>query len=368
MLCRYCKREIEPDSIFCRYCGEKVARSRKKQIRVPKPTQLADGTWVGQIMVDGVRQRVYGFSEKDYELNAKALKSGLTKSKDPIGDLTLETVIDRYIDSNRSILSPSTIMGYTSMKRCRFTDYLPKKISSIDWQEMISNESKKNVSPKTIANAWNLVAPALHAAGYRPPVVNLPQRKRPDMLFLDYQQIEKFLEAIKGQTGELAAILALHSLRMSELLAVTTDDVVDGVIRVNKSIVPDETYSLVERDVNKTVKSTRDIPVMIPRLYELLPESGKLVNIVAVTIQKAVHNACERAGLPPVTPHDLRRSFASLAYHLGWKERSVMQIGGWSNMTTVHNIYIKLSTSDLEEDIKKMQDYYKFTREPSKSQ
>lgn len=367
MLCRYCKQEIESDSIFCRYCGEKVARSRKKQIRVPKPTQLADGTYVGQIMVDGVRQRVYGVSVSDYEFNARALKSHLSSGKDPVGDLTLETVIDRYIDSNRNVLSPSTVMGYTSMKRCRFKGYLQKKISSIDWQEMISAEAKV-ASAKTVANAWNLVAPALNAVGYRAPAVNLPQRKRKDMLFLDYQQIQKFLEAIKGHTGELAAILALHSLRMSELLAVTTDDVVDGVIRVNKSVVPDETYSLVTRDINKTVKSTRDIPVMIPRLYELLPESGKLVNIVAVTIEKAVHDACRRAGLPDITPHDLRRSFASLAYHLGWKERSVMQIGGWSNMTTVHNIYIKLSTSDLEEDVKKMQDYYKFTRKPSEPQ
>jgi len=367
MLCRYCKQEIEQDSIFCRYCGEKIARSRKKKIRVPKPTQLADNTYVGQIMVNGVRQRVYGNTLQEYEFNAQALRTGLSIGKDPVGDLTLTTVIERYIDSNRNVLSPSTIMGYTSMKRCRFKDYMPKKISAIDWQEMINAESAI-VSAKTVANAWNLVAPALNAAGYRPPVVNLPQRLVRDMNFLDYQQIEKFLEAINGHTGELAAILALHSLRMSELLAVTADDVVDGVIRVNKAIVPDENYGLVERNINKTRNSTRDVPVMIPRLNELLPESGKLVNIVAVTIEKAVSDACERAGLPHVTPHDLRRSFASLAYHLGWKERSVMRIGGWSNMTTVHNIYIKLSKSDLDEDVKKMQDYYKFTRNAEEAQ
>ena len=358
--CRYCKNLIDDDSLFCKYCGEKLTRSKSKKIRIPKPIQLDNGEYSAQVMVDGVRHRVHGYTLQQYEVNARALKSGIAEAKKKPFSITLGAAVDSYIDSVRNVLSPSTIMGYRSVRRNRFKRYMDKRIDGIKWQNMV-NEEAKTVSPKTLANAWNLVSPALAAISFPVPQVNLPQCPVRDLHFLDYQQIEAFLMAIKGHTGELAAILALHSLRMSELIAVTVDDVVDGFIRVNKAIVPDENYKPTERDVNKTYYSTRQIPVVIPRLYELLPESGKLVTIVPVTIEKAISDACIRAGLPHITPHDLRRTFASLAYHLHWQERSVMKYGGWSNMNTVHRIYIKLSQHDLDDDVEKMREYYKFT-------
>ena len=30
MNCKYCKREIEDDSVFCRFCGERVQRAKRK--------------------------------------------------------------------------------------------------------------------------------------------------------------------------------------------------------------------------------------------------------------------------------------------------------------------------------------------------
>ena len=358
--CKYCKNQIDDDSLFCKYCGEKLTRSKVKKVKIPKPIQLESGEFSAQVMVDGVRHRVYGNTLQEYEFNARAVKSGIAEAKRKPFSVSLGKAIDDYVDSVRNVLSPSTIMGYRSIRRNRFAGYMDKRIDSIKWQNMV-NEEAKHISAKTLANAWNLVTPALAAIGYPKPQVNLPQCLVRDMNFLDYQQIETFLTAIKGYPGELAAILALHSLRMSELIAVTVDDVVDGFIRVNKAIVPDEDYQPVQRDVNKTYYSTRQIPVVILRLYELLPESGKLVNIVPVTVEKEVSNACKRAGLPHITPHDLRRTFASLAYHLRWQERSVMKYGGWSNMNTVHKIYIKLSQHDLDDDVEKMREYYKFT-------
>ena len=357
--CKYCKNQIDNDSLFCKYCGEKLTRSKAKRIRVPKPVLLDTGEYSAQVMVDGVRHRVKGDTLQEYQFNARALKSGAVEPKKAYS-VTLGKAIDSYIDSVRNVLSPSTIMGYKSMRRNRFKAYMDKRIDGIKWQVMV-NEEAKVVSAKSLANAWNLVSPAVKAVGFQLPPVNLPQCPVRDLNFLDYQQIEEFLKAIRGYPGELAAILALHSLRMSELIAVTVDDVVDNYIVVNKAVVPNEDYQPTQRDVNKTYYSTRQIPIMIPRLLELLPESGKLVSIVPVTIEKEVSAACSRAGLPHITPHDLRRTFASLAYHLGWKERSVMKFGGWSNMNTVHKVYIKLSNKDYDDDVEKMREYYRFT-------
>ena len=233
----------------------------------------------------------------------------------------------------------------------------------IQFQKMVNSESEL-CSPKTLANAYALVKTSLKAAGYIAPEVNMPAVVTPDLLFLDYEQIPVFLEAIKGKPGELASILALHSLRMSELLAITSDDVVDDIITVNKALVRDETNSYVYK-ATKTVLSNRKIPVMIPRLLELLHE-GRLVTTTPVGIERQIKRACESASLPYIGCHGLRRSFASLAFHLKWDERSIMQIGGWSNMQTVHRVYIKLAQQDLLNNTSLMSDFYAITTEDGK--
>ena len=42
MVYKNCKREIDDDSIFCKWCGEKQIRERRKkaEVRVPTPRQM----------------------------------------------------------------------------------------------------------------------------------------------------------------------------------------------------------------------------------------------------------------------------------------------------------------------------------------
>ena len=80
MLCKFCKRDIEEDSIFCRYCGEKVQRNKKKakeELNVPKPERTAAGLYRGRPMVNGTRVTIIESSEAAYYARARALKAGL---------------------------------------------------------------------------------------------------------------------------------------------------------------------------------------------------------------------------------------------------------------------------------------------------
>ena len=106
---------------------------------------------------------------------------------------------------------------------------------------------------------------------------------------------------------------------------------------------------------------------MIPRFLDLLPEKGKLVSIPPTTITSHIERACKKAGVTVCTPHDLRRSFASLGYHLKWSERTIMLLGGWNSIETVHKIYVKLSEKDVSADVRNMQNYYGFTTKPEKA-
>lgn len=367
MKCKYCRREIPEESVFCLFCGERVARKKRdsKQVKYPKYRTLADGSLLGQLMVDGKRETIKAASEKEYRARIDALRTGVMELKAHPEKRQLKQVLREYIDKNDQVLSPSTIRGYETIYDNRFKAYMDKPVGSIDFQQML-NEEAKTKSPKTIKNSWGLISAAFRDAKIPVPDVNLPAVPASDEDFLDHEQIQTFLEAIKGDKCEAAALLMLHSLRLSELLAVNADDIKNNQIHVKGAIVHDKNHKLVEKKTNKNRTSTRTVPVMIPRLLELIPEDGKVVTWHPTAIRDHVENACEKAGLPKCSPHDLRRSFASLCYHLGWSERAIMAIGGWNNLDTVHKVYVKLSQKDLSDDIRNMQNYYGFTTESEK--
>ena len=358
MKCRNCRRVIETNSIYCNWCGAKQIADTT-QISVPRPRLLKSGMYSAQLMVDGKRVRVTQPSEAEYYAEARAVKAGLIQKSGEPHRYQLGELLDKYISDNQNVLSPSTIRGYTYIRKDRFKPYVVLYIDAIPWQAMINDEAKL-CSPKTLKNSWALVKAAMRANAYPIPDINLPLVPRKELNWLNYDQIQILISGVRGKSIELPILLALHSLRLSEMLALERDDV-DTVIRIRKARVFDHTNCLVTKDTAKTNRSARDIPIIIPRLTEILPASGKLVQMHPNSVHKAVNSVCKQLGLPQCGAHGLRRSFASLGYHLKMSERTIMALGGWSNVQTVHNIYIKLAQKDVDEDVQKMVDFYQIT-------
>ena len=369
MNCKYCKKDGLPDgALFCPWCGEKQIRAGKKK---PTPTYpkfrvLSDGSLMGQVMVAGKRETIRAQNEAEYKAKIDGLRTGVLEMKKHPEKRPLKTILREYIDKNDATLSPATICGYEVLYKNRFKSYMQKPVGEIDFQKMVNAEVTE-CSPKTLKNAWGLVRAALRDAEIPVPDVNLPAVPRTDGDFLDYEQIQTFLKAVRGDSCECAALLLLHSLRLSEAMMLTADSISDGVIHVRGAVVVDKNNRPVVRAANKTSESSRDIPIMIPRLLELLPESGPLITIARPTVQHRVKKICKDAGLPPCSPHDLRRSFSSLAKHLGWMPETLMRIGGWSDLQTVNKIYAKLSEQDKNADIEKMKNYYQITTKSKKA-
>lgn len=367
MICKYCKNEIPDESVFCMLCGQRVARKSKESgPGYPKFRKLKDG-FSCQIMVDGRREVVRAESERKLRAEIDARREKIVELKAHPEKRTLDSIVRAYIDKNDAVLSPATIRGYEIIYRNRFKDYMPLEAGKIDFQEMV-NEEAREAAPKTVKNAWALIAPALGDAKVPVPDVNLPTVPDYDGDFLDHEQIQLFLKAIRGDSCEAAALLMLHSLRMSELLKLETSDIVNGQIHVRGAIVPNKHNKFVEKKTNKNRTSSRTVPVMIPRLSEILPAEGKIVTVHPSTIRTHIENACIAAGVPVCSPHDLRRSYASLGFHLKWSELAIKTIGGWSNMQTVHRIYVKLYQKDLKSDVENMKNYYQITSDASGTQ
>ena len=379
MNCRICKRHIPDNSLYCNWCGTYQLAKKTKEITVPTPKQLPSGNW--RVYLEREQQSVTAETPEACKAQAIAIRKQWETDEaaglhiPPPQVTTLRSVLSDYITSKEPVRSPSTIDGYNNILRNRFKDYMDLDVHAIDFQKMINDEVLKGVSAKTVRNAWGLVSSALSKEKFVFEVPSLPRLAKKERSWLTYDQINVFLAVIRESKYELPAILALHSLRKSELcgLRINDCDLTKQVIHIRGALVK-TADGYVYTKLNKTDSSSRDIPIIIPRLTELLnniinynnnsfsSQSSSsncdkfIVEVPRDGIYKAINQACLKAGLPPIGIHGLRHSFASLAYHLGWKKMTTMQVGGWHNSKVLDAIYTH--NADFDSDISTMVDFF----------
>ena len=332
----------------------------------PKAKQLPSGMWYCRVRINGQDISITRRTEKDAVAEAIAIKAGIKHAQTAPLALTLDAALGAYIDSQDGLISASTIRGYNAIRDNRFQmlkNLSLGRISPAQWQAEIKREAKL-VAPKTIKNAWGLVTAVLRRNKLPVPDVTLPAPVNNEHPYLMPSQIPGFLDAIRGKEVELPALLGLHSLRRSEILDITWADIdlQRSLIYVRGAAVYDKKNKILHKPTNKNETSHRTVPILIPRLSELLTAASRdalyVVNCNPNTIWTQVNRICRTCGLPEIGTHGLRHSFASLAYSVGMSEETTMRIGGWSNMQTMRKIYTHVSAMYLADDAKKMSDFY----------
>lgn len=323
-------------------------------MKTPAAKKLPSGKWRVQLMLDGHRLNITRATRQAAEREAALMKAEYLngiRNAPTGGDRPLRDAIEDYIEARENILSPSTIRGYQDIARNRFQAVMSRPISSIPWQRVV-NEEAKIAGPKTIRNAFGFIRSVYRENGLELPPVRLPAPIPREKPYLTPEQIPVFLAAIKGQPCEIPALLALSSLRKSELMALTWDniDLEQRVIHVRGAAVRGPGQSYIYREQNKTAASVRDVPIIGP-LYEALEavddKTGPVLRCHYQTPYKQIQTICARKGLPAVGLHGLRHSFASLCYSLGVNEMTCMVIGGWSDFQTMRKIYTHLAEKDI---------------------
>lgn len=296
------------------------------------------------------------------ELKKTQYRAGIGEIKKLPKDLTLREAMTLYINEYQKQLSPPTVKAYLSYKEHRFKGYTDKPLGSIKWQDMIDAELKE-VSEKTVKNAWGLVRPSLKFVGFPTPDVKLAQVPVKELPFLLPDEIKPFCKALKGRPYEIAALLELHGLRLSEMKALTWDDIdlTHKVIYVRGAYV-NSVDGYVDKDTNKNQTSTRPVPIMIPQLETALKgvkdKSGRVVTTHPSVLYEDIKRVCKIAGVTECGNHDLRRSFASLCFYMGIPERQIMEWGGWKDRETLHRVYIRLSAAVENENIKAFEKFF----------
>lgn len=338
-------------------------------MKVPEPKKLPSGAYHLQLRLGGESISITRRTANECKQEAQVIKAEYLAGRRDLryrktGEMTLAEVQEEYLKQRRPVLSPATVKGYEQMASARFSGYRGKALGKIKWQDMINDELSV-VSEKTVKNAWGLVTASLREAGYPVPDVKLPSVPVNEIAFLQPDEIGRFCDAIQGKPYEIALLLMLHGLRQSEVRGLTWDnvDLKRGVLRIRGSVVkgPD---GFVEKKTNKNRTSSRDLPLMIPRLFDALSavtvKEGPVVTLHPSVLLRDVKRSCLKAGVTVVSCHGLRHSFASLCYHLNVPERRLMQWGGWADIQTMHKIYIRLAAADESKELEKVRGFFAY--------
>lgn len=332
-------------------------------MKIPKAKQLPSGAWFCRVRIDGHDIPITRNTEKEAVAEAMAVKAGIKEAAKQPKKRTVTQAIDDYIEARKNVLSPSTIAGYRRIQKLRFQSMMKKdiyKITPSEWQRAVNLEAKmrsqrnnaKTISAKTLKNSWGFLSSVIAETTGKEVSVRLPQIIPHQKEWLTAEQIPEFVKLVKGDPIEIPALLALSSLRRSELINLRWSDVdlKNNVLKVDGAAVFDENGKLVRKEETKNLSSRRTVPI-IPPLHDALEKAEHHGEYIVTwhpnSIMCRINRICEKNSLPKVGLHGLRHSFASLAKHLGMPEDAVMEIGGWSDFNTMRKIYTHISDADV---------------------
>lgn len=315
--------------------------------KIPMPKKLPSGAWRIQVMVDGKRVGRTFAKPEEAVAWAASVRAGIEEAKNAPKHTSLTTAIDIYIESKSSVLSPSTIRGYRTIQKHRFSRIMKKdvyQITQLDLQRAV-NEDAKRVSAKTLKNALGLVLSVLAMCGIQMSGVNLPQVIKPRKKYLQPDDVGRLIQAVEGDKCELPILLAVWlGMRRSEILGLCWDciDTEHSTITIRRTVVPDENHQWILKETAKNTSSQRTIPCptyIMDKIKALPRREGRLFQMHPDTIRKHVHEACAQAGITDTTVHGLRHTNAAVMKSLGVDDAHAMARGGWSSEATYKKTY-----------------------------
>lgn len=345
-------------------------------MKIPQARKLSSGRWFIQMRLGGESVSVSDYSKRKCEQEATYIKAEYLAGRRvqapaeerPV--VTLDAAIEEYCGLKSNVLSPATLRGYQYIRKNRLKSIMQKDVYELaelpkkEWQKIVNKEAGA-VSPKTLKNAVLFVRTVIkEKTGAIIPEVTLPAPIGQETAFLTADEIPKFVAAVYETKVAVPALLALSSMRLSEIQALDWIDIKRNpdFIRTNGAVVQGESQGFIRKKQNKNISSARDVPILIPELKSAIerdrkPE-GPVMDFSRTYFRRVIHGICKSENITDITIHGLRHSFASLAYHLQMPEKIAMEIGGWADPGTMHKIYTHIAQKDITRYKTAIADFY----------
>ncbi len=328
--------------------------------------KLPSGSYRVQLYIgkdaNGKRQYKSFTADTKKEAEYLAAQYGVTRREQTDSKLTLKSAAERYIDSKRNVVSPSTIRGYNAILRNYAGDLMPLRITDIT-QEAVQisiNKLAANHSPKTCRNVHGFISAVMGI--YRPEFLlhtTLPQKEHNDIYVPDSAEVEKILKLAAGTINEIPVFLAAEcGLRASEISALKLENITDEYIYVKEANVLDEH----NQEVTKQPKSWsgyRKIPIDYDTSAYLKShaEGERICPRRGVAICNNWGKFREKHGLNSnLNFHALRHHYASKCLIIGIPQKYIAELMGHSSTDMIEKVYQHIFPSAMKEFEKKLRE------------
>lgn len=317
----------------------------------------------------------------------------LTPDKKMYMNILFVDWVQDYVKSRENTLSPNVFWNYNKRvdELREYPLFKNMKLVDLKAQDLISYYNYKRsqgCQDSTVKKVANIIHPAVRNA-YHLEIISkditaqIPHFKesKPSIRYFDKQEMEKFLNAIKGHQNELAFKLACYyGFRRSEIIGLKWD----SIDFITKTITIKHKVTICRRkiwceDKLKTESSFRTLP-LIPEIekdliehkeqvkrnkkyycekyddtfkdYIIVDPMGKLLYPDNLTHQFKL--VCKKHNLKDIRFHDLRHSCASLLLATGIHMKQIQEWLGHADFSTTANIYSHLDFSSKIESAKQI--------------
>lgn len=302
------------------------------------------------------------------ELNEMHRKFEDEVRHNPYIDTTVSELIDHYITNKKIVgLKATTERGYNTAKEriiLAMGDFKAREVTPYQIERFVADMAKI-YKPKTIHNTIGLLNAAYaHAvrtgqlASNPCQYVDLPKKQKPDIKIFSEHEMLAFFKALKEERIDYRVayeLCLLCGMRRSEVLGLKESDI---NIPLKCVTVAHTRHRVNGKDIEqdtKTEQSRRTLAlpdVVVEDIKTLLQEHDRPYKHTDYLIQDGfghpmnpsvltnhIHYIEDNAGLPHISVHGLRHTFASMLNNAGVDIARISRELGHSNIGITLNTY-----------------------------
>lgn len=328
--------------------------------------KLPSGAWRALLYtgrdINGKRQYKSFTADTKKEAEFIAAQYNVVRKENTIENMTLGAATDRYIESKRNILSPSTIRGYSAIRResCPSLMDMPLRSITAEAVQIEINRMAGNCSSKTCRNVHGLISAVLKI--YRPDLIlhtTLPQKQKRQIYVPDEREIAEIYAKSKGTVNEIPIFLAAEcGLRASEISALCVDNIAYTYINILQArVLGDDGEEHIKPP--KSQSGYRKIPISTEVYEYLLKNSvdGRICPRRAVNICNNWDKFRTKHGINEnLNFHALRHHYASKCILLGIPQKYIAELMGHSSTNMIEQVYQHIFPSAMEEYSNKLRE------------